>query len=177
MLTAGFGNEVFEADITVTLAGYKRGLYFGSGYASAGEIVKEGIGIKENFIDEYETSDYLIEPEDALYSLPSKKKNAHKYSNGKVFTIAGSGKLFGAALFASKSVFAVGAGASVLAFPAVLRNLIAPSIDEVILESYGSSEDHLTNELASSFKTRLEWADVISIGSGIGRDDTILLKL
>ncbi|MDR3610847.1 MAG: NAD(P)H-hydrate dehydratase [Ignavibacteriaceae bacterium] len=167
----GYGDLIFKSNLTITLSGYKKGLFFNDGYAYSGEIVKKGIGVDEALLESYHTDDYLIEPEDAFVLLPHKEKDIYKYSAGKVLTIAGSVKLPGAAMLASKAVLNIGAGASVLAFPKVGNSLIAASLSEVIMDSYGGAEEYLIPEVISSLQKRIEWADVIAIGPGLGRSE------
>ena len=88
-----------------------------------------------------------------------------------MFTIAGSVKLQGASLLSSKAILNIGAGASVLAFPKAGRGLIAPSLSEVIMETYGESEEYLISQILSSLQNRIDWADVIAIGPGLGRNE------
>jgi hydroxyethylthiazole kinase-like uncharacterized protein yjeF len=167
----GYGELIFKSHLTITLAGYKKGLFFNDGYAFAGEILKKGIGVDESLLEAYHTDDYLIEPEDAFVLLPPKGRSIHKYSAGKVLTIAGSVKLPGASLLTSKAVLNIGAGASILAFPKTGRVLIAPSLSEVIMESYGESEEYLVPKNISSLQKRIDWADVVAIGPGLGRNE------
>ena len=167
----GSGELVFKADVTVTLAGYKRGLFFNDGYNCSGEVVLKGIGIDERILENMHTTDYLIEPEDALSLLPVKGKDLYKYSAGKVLTIAGSVKLPGAAVLTSKAALNIGAGASILAFPRAGRNLTAPALSEVIMECYGETEEFLTAGNIKSLQEKIDWADVIAMGPGLGRDE------
>jgi NAD(P)H-hydrate epimerase len=103
--------------------------------------------------------------------LPPKGKGIYKYSAGKVLSVAGSVSLPGASLLASKAVLNIGAGASILAFPKAGRGLIAPSLSEVILESYGELEEYLVPGNVPSLQKRIDWADVIAIGPGLGRNE------
>jgi len=167
----GYGELIFKSHLTVTLAGYKKGLFFNDGYTCTGEILKKGIGIDESLLEDYHTDDYLIEPEDAFVLLPHKGKGIHKYSAGKVLTIAGSVELPGASLLTSKAVLNIGAGASVLAFPKAGRKLIAPSLSEVIMKTYGESEEYLIPKNIPDLQKRIDWADVIAIGPGLGRNE------
>jgi ADP-dependent NAD(P)H-hydrate dehydratase / NAD(P)H-hydrate epimerase len=167
----GYGELIFNSHMTITLGGYKKGLFFNDGYASAGEILKKGIGVDESLLEAYHTDDYLIEPEDAFILLPQKGKGINKYSAGKVFTIAGSVKLPGASVLASKAALNIGAGASILAFPKAGRGLITRSLSEVITETYGELEEYLVPENISSLQKRIDWADVIAIGPGLGRNE------
>ena len=120
----GFTKLAFKADYTVTLGELKPGLFFNFGPLYSGEVTKGNIGVSEKIFDNLIPTAYLIEPEDALQSLPLKAKNMHKYSAGKVLTIAGSGSLPGAASLTARTVLKAGAGASILAFPKSARNLI-----------------------------------------------------
>jgi len=167
----GTGIIIFKSDMTVSLGGYKKGLFFNKGFTHCGEIVKSGIGISNKYCEELKTDTFLTEPEDVCNYFPNREKNAHKYSAGKVLTIAGSGKYPGAAVFASKAVFKTGAGASVLCFPKSVRNLIAKKLGEVVVNSYafGRSE-FLTEEDVKEFSDKIVWADSISIGPGLERN-------
>ena len=114
----------------------KKGLFFGDGYVYSGEVEKGGIGIPDSLYDNFTPTEFLIEPEDALPGLPIKAKNLHKYSAGKVLTIAGSGSLPGAAVLASTSALKIGAGASILCFPKSIRELVHKKLNEVVVKTY-----------------------------------------
>jgi NAD(P)H-hydrate epimerase len=168
----GYAEDMFSADLTITLGGFKSGLFFGDGYLHAGEIEKGSIGISESYLESLKTTEYLIEPEDALSGLPQKKKNIHKYSAGKVFNIAGSESYPGAAVLTSKSSFRVGAGASILAFPKSVRNLVQKKLGEVVVHQYADNETgYLLPENISELTDNIKWADVLTIGPGIGRNE------
>jgi NAD(P)H-hydrate epimerase len=168
----GFAEDVFFADMTITLGGYKQGIFFGDGFIHAGEIKKGGIGISNNYLESLNTTEYLIEPEDALSGLPQKKKNIHKYSAGKVLNIAGSESYPGAAVLTSKSAFKVGAGASILVFPKSVRNLVQKKLGEVVVRQYADKETgFLQPENINELTDNIKWADVLTIGPGIGRNE------
>lgn len=167
----GTASEMFHADLTVTLSEVKKGLFFLDGYSHAGEIEKGSIGVDDRFFYRYPVSEYLIEPEDAVKGLPRKGKSIHKYSAGKVLTIAGSGKLPGAACFTSRAALRTGAGASILLFPKSVRNLVQTKLDEVILESYeDDSKEFLSIDNLDKIDGRIKWTDVIAMGPGLGRE-------
>ncbi len=167
----GFTSNSFNADLTVTLGELKTGLFIGNGSVVSGTIEKGNLGISDSYHKKYDTSEFLIEPEDALSGLPEKKKNLNKYSAGRVLTIAGSGKLPGAAVLTSKAVLSIGAGASILSFPKSVRSLIQKKMSEVIVDSYDDSGSEFLNLKALiELKERIKWADVIAIGPGLGRE-------
>jgi len=168
----GFAEESFVADLTITLGEFKKGLFFGDGYTCSGEVEKGGIGISTDYYQQFTPTEYLVEPEDALSGLPLKRKNLHKYSAGKVLTIAGSGALPGAAVLTAKSVLKIGAGASILCFPKSVRSLIHKKLDEVVVHTYtDNNKEFFNEENISELDDKIKWADVITIGPGLGREN------
>ena len=166
----GTGKLIFQSDLTVSLGDYKKGLFFNKGLTHCGKVVKAGIGISQKYFEELETNSFLTEPEDVFNFLPRREKNVHKYSAGKVLTIAGSGEYPGAAVLTSKSVLKTGAGASVLCFPKSIRNLIQKKLGEVVVISYADGEsEFLSEENLNEISDKISWADSISIGPGLGR--------
>jgi len=166
------GTTIFNSDLTVTLAEFKTGLFYGKGYEVCNKVEKGSIGIGVEYFDELKVDDYMIEPEDALIGLPHKKKSIHKYSAGKVLVIAGSGLLPGAATLTANSALAAGAGAVVLAFPKSIRDIAHSKLAEATLFPYEDNGDEIFKEQnVNELKDRLEWADIIAIGPGLGRDD------
>ncbi len=167
----GFAQSAFQADLTVTLGELKKGLFFGKGSVYCGEVYKGSIGIGFSVYDRYDTSEYLIEPEDALQFLPKKKKDEYKYSAGKVFTIAGSGDLPGAAVLTSKAALTSGTGASILSYPRSVRRLVHKNLGEVIVDAYNdNNKEILTAENVKELNKRIKWADVVAMGPGLGRE-------
>ena len=167
---SGYSEFSFIADFTITLGQLKKGLFIGDGKVYSGDVEKGGIGIPDSLYDKYTTSEFLIEPEDALVGLPHKAKNLHKYSAGKVLTIAGSGNLPGAAVLTSVSALKFGAGASILGFPKSVRELVHKRIYEVVIKTYeDEGKEFLTEKNIDELNDRIKWADVIAIGPGLGR--------
>ncbi len=168
----GMGNTIFNSDFTITLGDYKKGLFVGQGYSNCGNVIKGDIGIAPQYFEKLQVEDYLIEPEDAFKSLPVKGKNIHKYSAGKVLTIAGSGSFPGAAVLTSKSALKAGAGASILAFPRSVRNLVHKKLGEVVVHAYEDQKrEHLSVDDIKKLNEKIKWADVTAIGPGLGRDE------
>lgn len=150
-------------------------MFFGQGYLNAGNVVLGNIGIGEEFFENLTIDEFCIEPEDAFFALPQKKLDIHKYSAGKVLTVAGSGSLPGAAIFATKSCLKSGAGASVLAFPKSLKILAQEKLESATVITYEDKESGILSENnLSEIEPKLKWADVISIGPGLGRGATTL---
>ena len=172
-LNADTGNaeNSFNADFTITLGNLKKGLFFGDGYICSGEVEKGGIGIPDSLYDKFTPTEYLIEPEDALLGLPVKAKNLHKYSAGKVLTIAGSGSLPGAAVLTATSAMKIGAGASILCYPKSVRELVHKKLGEVVVKAYeDNGKEFISEKNIDELSEKIKWADVIAIGPGLGRE-------
>jgi len=168
----GNGDIIFNADLTITLGEMKKGLFFGDGYLYSGEVIKGDIGISNHLYDYLEVNDYLIEPEDIVFNLPQKRKDLHKYSAGKVLSIAGSSKYPGAALLTAFSALKSGAGASVLAFPFSAKEMLNTTYPELVLELYNDeNKGCLIPTNIEQLDSRINWADCIGLGPGLGRDD------
>ncbi len=166
----GYGNTVFAADLTITLAEFKKGLFFNEGYRMSGEVIKGTIGSGSEYFDSLDVNSYLIEPEDALPGIPIKDLGANKYSSGKVLIVAGSGLFPGAAVLTSKAALNCSAGAVVLAFPRSIKEIAQIKLNEVVVRPY--EDDYceiLTIYNLKDLQEKIEWADVIAIGPGLGR--------
>lgn len=169
----GYTENSFEADLTITLAEFKKGLFFGSAKKNCGLVEKGSIGIGPEYFDSLDVNEYLIEPEDALEGLPVKLDDMHKYSAGKVLTIAGSENFPGAPVFASNAALISGTGASQLAIPKSLVKSIASSLKGTTIIP-GSEESFLTESDFEKLKDKLDWADCVVIGPGLGRNDSTI---
>lgn len=168
----GFSNFAFNSDMTVTLGELKSGLFFGDGYAYSGEIKRGSIGISSSFYPKSKAAEFLIEKKDAADAFPKKAKSIHKYSAGKVLTIAGSGKYPGAAVLTAKSSLKVGAGASILCFPKSVRSFVHKNLSEVVLKEYDDSgKEYLQAANLKALAENIEWADVLAVGPGLGRNE------
>lgn len=167
------GEIVFDADLTVTLSEFKTGLFYGRGYTNCGTITKGTIGIGNEYYDKLSITDYLIEPEDAYYGLPAKSLDQHKYSAGKVFVIAGSGKLPGASFLTSNSVLKCGAGSSVLAFPKSIKTLAQQKLGSATVLAYeDESKEYLCETNLKELEEKINWANVVAVGPGLGREES-----
>lgn len=169
-LETATGDTIFEADLTISLGELKTGLFYGSGYSHAGRVESGSIGIGKNYFEKLNVENYLIEPEDVLDYLPSKDIAAHKYSAGKVFVIAGSGQYAGAAFLTADAVMKSGAGASTLAFPKSIKNIALQRMQVPTVLAYeDQSDEFLSMKSLADIEEKIEWADCVAIGPGLGR--------
>ncbi len=171
-VNTGYGEVVFNADLTISLAELKAGLFYGSGYQYCGKIIKGNIGLDKRHFEKYLPSEYLIEQKDAADGLPLRNKTIHKYSGGKVLVIAGSEKYPGAAYLCANSSLITGAGATTLAIPESIKSLVFPKLLESVVSAYSfNGLGFFTPEVLSQLDEVIQKSDVIAIGCGLGREE------
>lgn len=117
--------EVVKADYTFPLALPKYGLYVSPGRELAGEVQVVPIGIPDHIMDKFDLPVELITPEMVSARLPVRKPDGHKGDFGKLFVLAGSTGLTGAAAMAAKSALRSGCGLVKVGCPRTVLPIIA----------------------------------------------------
>lgn len=165
------GDTVYKADITISLAAFKRGLFFGDGFLHSGRVIPAEIGFR--FDPELLPSeDYLIEPEDCYYSLPVKERGIHKYSGGRLLIIAGSKLYPGAAVLSAKAALKTGCGSVKLAVPASIYTAIIAQLNQpelIVVQYDDQNKGYLLQESLSELREVVSESDALLIGPGLGR--------
>ena len=158
-------NVAFKADMTITFAFLKRGLYLLPGARYAGKIIKCNIGI---------TQDSFFDKPPVMFTLtgnihdylPARDPFGHKGTFGKICLIAGSYKIGGAAILAGKASLISGCGMLRICTHKEHKSDILAAIPEAIIDIYENRE-----EAIEQITNGIEWADVIAIGPGLGTDN------
>lgn len=91
--------------------------------------------------------------------FPKRKAATHKGDYGKVFILAGSEGMLGAAVLCSRGALRVGAGLVYLGVPAKMRNLVNLATPEVIMAG---------GDKAADFADAVIKANAIAVGPGLG---------
>jgi ADP-dependent NAD(P)H-hydrate dehydratase / NAD(P)H-hydrate epimerase len=117
------------ADLTVTLAFPKPGLFIFPGAERAGKLVIADIGIPESLADSANSE--LLTAGMAAALLPKRPLNSNKGTFGKVMVLAGSANYIGAAFLACSGALRTGAGLVTLAAANSLVPIIASRLAEV----------------------------------------------
>lgn len=168
-LTGAFSPVAFHADVTVTLSNPKTGFYLGRAAEATGEVVIADIGIPKKAVPAGTT--FLIEKEDVRAFIPQRPVNSHKHSVGKVFILAGSKSMMGAAWLCSQAALRSGAGQVILGVPESEYASIAQRTVEVMpLGLPSTKQGGLSLQALLQIKERLQWADVLLMGCGMSRD-------
>ena len=100
--------------------------------------------------------------------FPKRRAESHKGDYGKVFILAGSDGMFGAALLCSRSAFRVGAGVVYLGIPSRAKDIVNVSTPEVIAIGGDSSKD---------FSDIIHKSNAIVVGPGLGARKIIAREL
>lgn len=162
----------FCADLTVTFGFAKIGqlLYPGADYT--GELIVSDIGIDANSFLEQKPRGSYLKKESLKELLPKRKAYSNKGSYGKVFLIAGSPDMAGAAYFAAKAAYYSGCGLVRIFTPKENRKILLTKLPEAIITAYDSKETML-----SQLEEGIRWADAVLIGPGLSKSETAQLLL
>jgi len=161
------GGVAVRAQLTVTMGFKKIGLVAGKGCEHAGKVVVEDIGVPDTG---QRFQNFLIQRTDVGRVLPRRPFDAHKHSVGKIFVLAGSRGLTGAAAMVAQAAMRMGAGAVVLGTPKSVYPILAKKLTEVMVEPLEeTAEGSLSLVAVQKIKKFLDWADAVVIGPGLSR--------
>jgi len=104
------------------------------------------------------------DPKAMVKPLPKRLKESHKGDFGKVFILAGSEGMLGAAVLCSRGALRVGAGLVYLGVPARARDSVNLATPEVIVAGGDSVKD---------FTNAFQKVDAFALGPGLGWRRTI----
>ena len=167
---SGMSSENYiQSEYTLSMGYPKWGHYFNTGLEATGDLYILDIGFKhfkqtENLVE-------LIECTDASTYAPTLAGNIHKYSRGKVVSIAGSSGYTGACILAVQSALVAGTGIIKVLVPNSLRNLYESCLTEAIMiafDDYGTGI--FVPENIDQILSESEWADALLFGPGLQTD-------
>lgn len=168
------------ADVTITLAVSKPGLYLQPGKSHAGQVEISDIGIPKALLEEDESPVRLITPNWVKSWLPARKPDSHKYNYGHLLVIAGSQRMPGAAALCSEAAMNAGTGLVTLAAPNTVFQQVM-LIPEIMRLPLGDTA-HFNQSTLEIVMTALDNGkyNTLLIGPGLGdHPDTVsaILKL
>jgi NAD(P)H-hydrate epimerase len=169
--SGGAAPEALSADLTVTLAAAKPGLFAFPGAGLVGELVLGDIGLPEDFPLLMEAEVQVAEKRMIRGWLPHRPKDAHKGTFGRVMVIAGSVNYPGAAALAGEAAYRVGAGLVTLAVPSILQAMLAPQLPEATWLLLPHEMGAISEGGAAVAEAELGKCQAVLIGPGFGMDD------
>jgi hydroxyethylthiazole kinase-like uncharacterized protein yjeF len=170
-----------RANMTVTMGLRKLGLLVHQGRECAGSLHVADIGIPSSVYERSGIQTWFVQRQDVRKLLPRRPLSAHKHSVGKIFVIAGSRGLTGAAVMSCRSAMRAGAGAVVLGTPRSLLPIVAKRLTEVMPHPLEETVDQTISLKAWKTIDRfVRWCDIVVLGPGLGRNketDELILEL
>ncbi len=165
-----------RADLTVTMALPKLGLwlYPGRNLAGSVEVVDIGIGTKDE--GQSGTRDegpgtWLLDATHIRAILPARKPDGNKGSFGRALLIVGSRSYSGAAILAGRTAVRSGCGIVQLAVPEGILDVVAASVVEAIKSPLPQTADAALSPAALEALLDMSTeAQAIAVGPGIGID-------
>lgn len=162
--TGEVATSAFRADLTVSFQCAKLGCVLYPGRDYAGEVTVTDIGVDTSVLEGDREAAYALEEKDIKTMLPKRRPNSHKGDYGKALIIAGSRGMAGAAYLAALAAYRTGAGLVQIYTPEENRTILQTLLPEAIIRCYDFFDEKELLRL-------LNWADVVSIGSGLGTSD------
>lgn len=162
---------VIRATETVTFGLPKLGLLSYPGRELAGEITVAHISLPRPLVEEDALLAEWITAERARPLWPARSATDHKGDAGRVFVLAGSPGLTGAATLCCEAALRAGAGLVTLGIPESLNAILEVKLTEAMTLPLPETAGHA--HCPASLETvlrRLEAADAGALGPGFGRD-------
>jgi len=163
-----------KCDHTVTFGYIKLGMLINEGRTCSANIICRDIGLYfPSCTDEAKkvfggVVAFEYDKNDVRRLTPVQAEDSNKGTNGKVLIIAGSKDTYGALYLSAASCYAVGAGLVKVISHEVNHSLLMDKLPEAMMITYS---DKVAGD--ERFKEAVaDWADVILLGPGIGKDDT-----
>ena len=160
-----------RATLTLTFAGFKRGLVSGPGAALAGRVRVVPIGIPRGEVLR-EVTTFVLEAADVASHFPPRPRDAHKGTYGHLLVVAGSLGKTGAAALAAAAALRSGVGLVTVATPTsqqpVVASLVREAMTEPLPETGARTLGLKAREVVAELAAR---RDAVALGPGIGLDD------
>src|SRR5574341_1044186 len=168
---APLAGPAVRAILTLTFAGWKRGLVGGPGAELAGEVEVVPLGIPDEEVLRGVTT-FVLEAEDVARHFPRRPRDAHKGTYGHVLVVAGSLGKTGAAALAAQAALRSGAGLVTVATPASQQPVVAALVMEAMTEALSETPAHTLALKARDRVVELAAGrDAVALGPGIGLDE------
>ena len=162
---------VVRAMYSFPLAAPKIGMYYSPGRELCGFIETIPIGVPDEVFAKLELRENLITPELVEGLLPKRQPDGHKGTFGKLFMVAGSTGLTGAACLAAEASARAGLGLVTVGCPQSLNPILEVKLTEAMtypLPEVGN-KGVLAKRGLGEIKREIAARDAVIIGPGIGR--------
>lgn len=162
-----------HADITIALDCIKTGHFINAGRTYCGTLIPVDIGIPHCSHEIYPVCQ-LLTKELIRDMLPIRSIHSHKGTFGKALMIGGSVSMQGALTMAAKACYRSGIGTLTLFIPECIYSVIASKIDFAMALTAPCENGFFGQGAAEALRKVIQNYDVITIGNGIGRNESAL---
>lgn len=166
-----------RANKTVTFAAYKVGMLMFPAADFVGETVVADISIPQYIMDGENLQINVIDNEFVRENFPKRKNNSQKGDYGKVFVIAGSKGMTGAAYLSSQTAVKSGSGLVFLGVPESLNNVLEAKTTEVMTIPLSDKKGCISSEAIDDILLKADKTDAVLIGPGLSRGEDIAVIL
>ncbi|MEW5868975.1 MAG: NAD(P)H-hydrate dehydratase [Chloroflexota bacterium] len=163
--------ECIPAEMTVTMAAIKHGLYKFPACDLLGELRLVDIGLPENgeALQAWRNIRTFVPNSDWVSSkLPERPNHAHKGTFGTALVVAGCTNYTGAAWLAGQAAYRIGAGLVTLGVPDPLHPILAGQFPEATWLPLPSAHGAIAVPAAESVRRNLGRATALLLGPGFG---------
>ena len=154
-----------RANETVTLAAYKKGMLTYPGADYCGNVTVGDISMPAQILSQLN----INITDDAFAKIPARSANSHKGTYGKLFIVAGSIGMTGAAALASEAALRTGAGLVTLGIPTSLNGIMEQKLTEVMTCPLSDISGHLEVSASRVICDKAARCDALLFGPGVGR--------
>ena len=162
--------DAVQAMFSYPLAASKIGMYYSPGREKCGMIDIVPIGIPDDVWTKFDINENLITSEMVGKLLPKRKPDGHKGDFGKLFILAGSTGLTGAATLVAEASVRSGLGLVTVGCPQTINPILENKLTEPMtypLPDVGK-KGFLAKRGLGGIRKKIAENDVVIIGPGIG---------
>lgn len=162
---------VVKANHTYCLALPKFGLSYSPGRELAGSTRLTPIGIPDDIVESFSKRENLILGDVILPLLPARKPDGHKGDFGKLFILAGSTGLTGAAALCAMASVRTGLGLATVGCPKSINHILEIKLTEPMTHPLPdvAKRGVLALRGLGEIRKKISESDAVIIGPGIGR--------
>ncbi len=169
--TGGHEGVAIKADHTYCLGHPKLGLSYSPGRELAGSTRLIPIGIPDDIVESFHIRENLILRDIVAPLLPIRKPDGHKGDFGKLFVLAGSTGLTGAAALCAMASVRTGLGLVTVGCPESINDILEIKLTEPMTHPLPdvAKKGALALRGLGEIRKKISESDAIVIGPGIGR--------
>ena len=151
-----------KADVTVTMIGYKQGLFTAKAAAHCGDVILAKLNIPNKLFDQVKPTARLLDWNEIKPLIPKRDRHLHKGDCGHVLVIGGDYGMGGAVRMAAEAAMRAGAGLVTVATRPEHLNVVVGARPEIMCSEVATAAD---------LEPLLKRANVVVIGPGLGKSD------